>query len=342
MKWMSLLLSLVFLKACGGSDASPKITLKPNANTYVAGDTLKVQLKHKKSLSLAKVQYFLDDTPITLPYVFTADKLGDHQLSATALIEGSKVKAKERSVRLLKSSPPELWTYTIVNESPHDAEAYTQGLEFDGEDLYESSGLKGKSSLRKVDYKSGEPTVNKPLDKSYFGEGLTLLNDKIYQLTWQENTAFVYDKNSMELETSFSYGQSKEGWGLCNDGEYLYKSDGSAKIWRLDPATGKELDYIEATTHKTILTKINELEWVDGKIYANTYQFQKEVGVVIDPKTGAIERVIDFSGLKEKVDQIPSLNVLNGIAYHPQRETFFVTGKNWSKIFEVTLHLHKK
>lgn len=342
MKWMSLLLSLVFLKACGDSDAKPKITLKPNANTYVAGDTLKVQLKHKKSLELTQVQYFLDDSPIALPYVFTAEKLGDHSLSATALMEGREVKAKERSVRLLKSSPPELWTYTIVNEYPHDPEAYTQGLEFDGEDLYESTGLKGKSSLRKVDYKSGEPTVNKPLDKSYFGEGLTLLNDKIYQLTWQENTAFVYDKNSMELETSFSYDQSKEGWGLCNDGEYLYKSDGSAKIWRLDPATGKELDYIEATTHKTILTKINELEWVNGKIYANTYQFQKEVGVVINPKTGAIERVIDFSGLKEKVDQIPSLNVLNGIAYHPRRKTFFVTGKNWSKIFEVTLHPRKK
>lgn len=342
MKWMSLLLSLVFLKACGDRNATPKITLKPNANTYVAGDTLKVQLKHKKSLVLEQVQYFLDDSLIALPYAFTTEKLGDHRLSATALMEGREVKAKERSLRLLKSSPPELWTYTIVNEFPHDTEAYTQGLEFDGEDLYESTGLKGKSSLRKVDYKNGEPTLIKPLDKSYFGEGITLLNDKIYQLTWQENTAFIYDKKSMVLETSFRYDKSNEGWGLCNDGEYLYKSDGSAKIWRLDPASGKELDYIEATTHKTILTKINELEWVNGKIYANTYQFQKDVVVVINPKTGAIEQVIDFSGLKEKVDQIPSLNVLNGIAYHPKRETFFVTGKNWSKIFEVTLHPRKK
>jgi glutamine cyclotransferase len=258
-------------------------------------------------------------------------------LTASAQLEGKEVKAKERSVRLLKSSPPDLWTYTIINEYPHDSNAYTQGLEFDGEDLYESTGLKGKSSLRKVDYKSGTPSVNKPLDKSYFGEGLTLLNDKIYQLTWQENTAFVYDKSTMKLESSFSYDQSKEGWGLCNDGEFLYKSDGTTKIWRLDPATGKELDYIEVTSHNRIVKNINELEWVNGKIYANTYQFQKEVGLIIDPNTGAIEGVIDFSGLKEKVDQIPSLNVLNGVAYHPQRETFFVTGKNWSKIFEVTL-----
>ena len=333
---MSLLLSLVFLKACS-DEATPKITLKPNANTYVAGDTLTVNLRHKKSLTLTQVEYFLDDAPITLPYVFTAEKLGDHQLSATALIAGKEVKLKERSVRLLKSSPPELWSYTIINEYPHDSDAYTQGLEFDGEDLYESTGLKGKSSLRKIDYTTGKLLENIPLDQSYFGEGLTLLNNKIFQLTWQENTAFVYDKSTMKLESSFSYDQSKEGWGLCNDGEFLYKSDGSAKIWRLDPSNGKELDYIEATTHKTILTKINELEWVDGKIYANTYQFQKEVGLIIDPNTGAIEGVIDFSGLKEKVDQIPSLNVLNGIAYHPQRKTFFVTGKNWSKIFEVTL-----
>jgi len=336
MKWMSLLLSLVFLKACG-DEATPKITLKPNANTYVAGDTLTVDLRHKKSLALTQVQYFLDDAPITLPYVFTEEKLGDHLLTASAQLEGKEVKAKERSVRLLKSSPPELWTYTLLNEYPHDQEAYTQGLEFDGEILYESTGLNGKSSLRKVNYTSGEIIQSIPLDATYFGEGLTLLNDKVYQLTWQENTGFIYDKESLNMKTSFSYDQSKEGWGLCNDGEFLYKSDGTAKIWKLDPDTGKELGYIEATTNKTILKNINELEWVDGKIYANTYQSQKEVVVIIDPSTGAIEAVVDFSGLKEKVAQIPSLNVLNGIAYHPQRKTFFITGKNWNKLFEVTL-----
>ena len=336
MKWMSLLLSLIALKACSGDAAAPKITLKPNSNTFVAGDTLRVKLKHKKELVWDKLEYFLDDTPIALPYVFGKEKLGDHRLRAVATVNGQAIEG-QRSIRLLNAQAPALWTYTILNEYPHDTEAYTQGLEFDGETLYESTGLKGKSSLRKVNYKTGELLENIPLDAAYFGEGLTLLKDKIYQLTWQENTAFVYDKASLKMETSFSYDQSKEGWGLCNDGTYLYKSDGSAKIWRLDPESGKELDYIEATTNKTILSKINELEWVNGKIYANTYQFQKEVAVVIDPKSGAIERVIDFSGLKDKVKQIPSLNVLNGIAYHPQRQSFFVTGKNWSKIFEVTL-----
>ena len=341
MKWMSLLLSLLLLNTCGSEEAAPKITLKPNSNTYVMGDTLSVALKHKAKITIDSTHYYLDDTPIRLPHIIKNNKLGDHRLSATHYIQGKTV-SSSRSIRLLKKEAPSLWTYTIINEYPHDTEAYTQGLEFDGEHLLESTGLRGKSSLRKVNYATGELLENKPLDESYFGEGLTLLNDKIYQLTWKENMGFVYDRNSLALLSSFNYDQSKEGWGLCNDGQFLYKSDGTAKIWRLDPTNGKELDFIEATTHKTILTKINELEWVNGKIYANTYQFQKEVAVVIDPTTGAIESVIDFTGLKEKVDQIPSLNVLNGIAYHPQRKTFFVTGKNWSKLFEVTLQPKKK
>ena len=139
------------------------------------------------------------------------------------------------------------------------------------------------------------------------------------------------------MERSFNYDQSKEGWGLCNDGTQLYKSDGTAKIWTLDADSQKELSYIEATTNKTILSKINELEWVEGAIYANTYQAQKDVVVIINPANGAVEGIINFAGLRKKVEQLPNLDVLNGIAYHPGRKTFFVTGKNWSKLFEVTL-----
>jgi glutamine cyclotransferase len=139
------------------------------------------------------------------------------------------------------------------------------------------------------------------------------------------------------MERSFVYSQSKEGWGLCNDGTQLYKSDGSAKIWTLDAQTQKEISYVEATTNKTIVTKINELEWVNGFIYANTYQAQKDVIVIINPENGAVEGIVNFAGLRKKVEQIPNLDVLNGIAYHPGRKTFFVTGKNWSKLFEVTL-----
>ncbi len=336
MKWMSLLFTLLLLKACGSSDNLNKIRFKPNQNTFVSGDTLSVTLKTAKTL-VDSTFYFLNEKPIQIPYVFSDEKLGDIELKAKIYSSG-KLTERTQFIRLLNPSVPELWTYKIVNEFPHDKTAYTQGLEFDGEILFESTGLNGQSSLRKVAYQTGEIIESIPLDRSYFGEGITLLNNTVFQLTWQEGIGFMYDQESLEMKTSFKYEKSIEGWGLCNDGQYLYKSDGTAKIWRLDPSNGKELDYIEATTNKTILSKINELEWVNGKIFANTYQFQKEVAVVIDPKSGAIERVIDFSGLKEKVEQIPSLNVLNGIAYHPKRETFFVTGKNWSKMFEVSLY----
>ena len=136
---------------------------------------------------------------------------------------------------------------------------------------------------------------------------------------------------------SFPYFDSKEGWGLCNDGNKLYKSDGSENIWILNPTDFSEEKRIQVVTNKSTLKKINELEWVSGKIYANTYQFKKDVVVIINSKTGRVEGVVDFSGLKEKVKQHNKLNVLNGIAYHKKRKTFFVTGKNWNKMFEVKI-----
>jgi glutamine cyclotransferase len=148
---------------------------------------------------------------------------------------------------------------------------------------------------------------------------------------------FVYDKESLSMEKSFPFGNSKEGWGLCNDGNNLFKSDGTHRIWTLDPETYEEKGSIQVMTHKAALKNLNELEYVNGKIYANTYQFQKDVVVIIDPKSGAVEGVVDFSGLKAKVKEHPELNVFNGIAYHPERKTFFVTGKNWDKLFEVKI-----
>ncbi|MDC0389919.1 glutaminyl-peptide cyclotransferase, partial [Flavobacteriaceae bacterium] len=203
--------------------------------------------------------------------------------------------------------------------------------------LYESTGQYGFSSLIKIDYKKGEVLNKLFLDKSYFGEGLTIINDKLYQLTWKQKIGFVYKKDNFELIKSFDYEKSIEGWGLCNDGEFIYKSDGTNKIWTLDIKNLKEISHINVVTNNKIISKINELEWFDGKIYANTYQFNKEVGLIIDPKSGAVEGVIDFSGLKDRVKQHPKLDVQNGIAYHLGRKTFFVTGKNWNKLFEIKI-----
>ena len=315
---------------CGGP-AVPnyKISTGIKGDKAKWGDTLQLKIKNN---SPEKVAYFLNNTPISPNHILTNEPLGTQVVKAV-ITNGENTKETETTLTLLADAPPQLYTYEIVNIFPHDQTAYTQGLEFDGELLYESTGLNGKSSLRTVNYKTGEIIENKPLDNAYFGEGLTLRNDQIIQLTWRAQKGFVYDKATLTMQKSFPVQESKEGWGWCNDGQYRYKSDGSNRIWILDPITYKELKSIQVMTHKSPLKNINELEWVNGKIYANTYQFNKEVSVIIDPLSGAVEGVIDFSGLKEKVTQHPQLNVLNGIAFHKARNTFFVTGKNWSSIF---------
>ena len=236
---------------------------------------------------------------------------------------------------------PTVYSYEIINTFPHDINAYTQGLEFYNDTLYESTGLKGKATMRELNYKTGEIYSIQPLDPVYFGEGLTLINDKLIQLTWREGIGFQYDPITLEIERSFSYDKSKEGWGLCNDGEKIYKSDGTNLLWILDSKTQKEIEYIQVMTNKSSSNKINELEYVNGKIFANTYQFDKDVAVIIDPKNGMVEGVIDFSGLKDRVNQHPKLDVLNGIAYNKKSKTFFITGKNWDKLFEIKIYPKK-
>ena len=178
------------------------------------------------------------------------------------------------------------------------------------------TGQYGLSTLQKYNYKTGRSLNKIFLDKSYFGEGITILNNKVFQLTWKSKIGFIYNLDDFKLINSFNYNISSEGWGLCNDGNILYKSDGTEKIWKLNPESLEEMDYISVVTNNKIINKINELEWHNDKIYANTYQFNKEVGLIIEPTNGQVEGVIDFTGLKEKVKNHPKLDVLNGIAYN--------------------------
>ena len=154
-------------------------------------------------------------------------------------------------------------------------------------------------------------------------------------LTWQARTGFMFDRQTLRRLGSFRYGESQEGWGLANDGKRIFKSDGTQRIWILDPATLREDGYIETVTDKSVFNKANELEYLDGKLYANVWQ--KESMMIIDAASGAIEGVVNFGGLKERVGQHRDLDVFNGVAYHPGRNTFFVTGKNWDTLFEVRI-----
>jgi len=333
--FISLLAVFLFLSCGSTKDPIIKIKTGQKANKAKAGSQL--QLSVNSSLENFKVKFFLNDQPISSNHQFSdTDPLGEYKIKAV-LTQEDKSFERTTIFTLLASKAPKLFTYEVINTYPHDITAYTQGLEFDGDLLYESTGLNGKSSLRKVDYRNGEILKNKPLDKSFFGEGLTILENRIIQLTWKSQKGFVYDKTSLNIEKSFPYQESKEGWGLCNDGNKLYKSDGSERIWQINSNNFIEENSIQVMTNKLAIKNLNELEWVDGKIFANTYQFQKDVVVIINPENGAVEGVVDFSGLKEKTNQHPQLNVFNGIAYHKKRKTFFVTGKNWDKLFEVKI-----
>ena len=336
MKIWIFLLSLLFLKCNSDIKKDFKISFSEKSKKFTPNDTLKLKLVNKKNHNIDSVVYYLNGKRIGTNHSLENIPLGIFDLTISVYVSEQKLDYREKII-IVSPSMPKLYTYTIINEFPHDKTAYTQGLEFYRDTLFESTGIRGKSSLRKVNFKTGEVIKKISLDQVYFGEGITILNKKLYQLTWQGEMGFQYNPDRLEIERSFAYQESKEGWGLCNDGKNLYKSDGSHQIWILDSETQKEMRKIQVMTDKHAIKKINELEWVNGKIYANTYQYKKEVGIIIDPQTGMVEGVIDFSGLKSKVEQVSNLDVLNGIAYHPKRKTFFVTGKNWSKLFEVKI-----
>lgn len=331
---------LVLLISCNDTTGKSDffdIQIEGNKSEFHQNESIKVTVQNKKEKTIRKITYSIDGNELTddgSGLLLNVPKLGDKSLIARIEYEDQSTEVTKK-IKILSANAPEIYTYEVINEYPHDINAYTQGLEFYKDTLYESTGQNGKSSLRKIDFETGAVLKQIDLENTFFGEGITILNDKIYHLTWQSGIGFVYDLNSFEKIDTFTYGNSKEGWGLCNDGKRLYKSDGTEKIWLLDPETLKEEDHIETVTDKSIFNKANELEYVDGKIYANVYQ--KESMMIIDATSGAIEGVINFGGLKDKVTKHESLDVLNGVAYHPNRKTFFVTGKNWDKLFEVRI-----
>lgn len=306
---------------------------------YQPQESVSLSLVNAKNKAIDSVAYYINDVKAgtakgnaKLDVSLSGRKFGYQNIKAVAYYEGDSAETTAR-IELVSNIQPELLQYEIVNTYPHDMQAYTQGLEFYRDTLIEGTGQYRESSLRKVNYKTGEVYKKVMLGEKFFGEGITVLNNKVYQLTWRENTGYVYDADTFEKIKEFPYFKNVEGWGLTNDGKYLYQSDGTEKIWILDPETFKEVDYLNVYTANSKIKAVNELEWIDGKIYGNIYQ--KDALAVINPKTGAVEAVLNLSELKSKVTPHPELDVLNGIAYNPKTKTIFVTGKNWDKMFEI-------
>jgi len=338
MKYTVVFLFPILIFNCQSSnDKDFKIKISSSDKIISNGDTIKINIESKSGQIIDSVAYYLNEKEVDNETTIKDLKLGEN--SAKVKIYSNGVEHSiVRSFDVYSNKKPDIMTYEIIKEYNHDQKAYTQGLEFYKNSLYESTGLNGKSSLRKVDLNNGEILKVLNLNYEYFAEGLTILNDKIYQLTWKNRIGFIYDLDFNKIG-SFNYNKSIEGWGLTNDGEYIYKSDGTSKIWRLNPDTLEEIDFIDVMTDKSRIRNINELEYIDGKIYANTYQQNRDVIIVVNPKNGAVESVIDFSGIRNRVLNTPETDVMNGIAEINGR--LFVTGKNWDKLFEVKVYNRK-
>lgn len=301
---------------------------------------LTFNLKEENNQAVDSINYFLDGKKINQISNFdiSNERLGKHTIVADVYYN-SQSKKIIKTITFLADKTPHVYDYKVINTFPHDSKAYTQGLEFHNGFLYESTGHYGKSSLRKVELKTGKVVQKIDLPSQYFAEGMTILNDKIYQLTWREKIGFVYNLSDFKQLNTFNYKKSKEGWGLTNDSKNLIKTDGTEKVWFLNPENQEEISFIEAYTDQQSVKDLNELEFIEGKIFANVYQ--KNIILILNPINGAIEGIADLNELEKEVRKTQNLiehdEVLNGIAYDKINKRIFVTGKNWGKLFEIQL-----
>ena len=310
----------------------------------ILNDKVEISLNEENNFPIEEVTFFVNGNEILSEkksFILDTKEYGTGKLIISAMVAYGDQKSKRvnNSVEVFSNTPFISYGYKIINTYPHDGNAYTQGLEYHKGFLYETTGQNGQSSLRKVDLKTGKVLKKIELEKKYFGEGMTIVNNKIYFLTWKANKGFVYNLNTFELESEFSYNRSKEGWGLTHSETELIKSDGTSKIWFLDPSSQKEKRYIQAYTNKQSISQLNELEFIDGKIYANYWQ--KPLIAIINPNNGIVEGIANLSGLVKEIEKTQTLikdnDVLNGIAYDKETNRLFVTGKNWKKLYEIEL-----
>jgi glutamine cyclotransferase len=228
-------------------------------------------------------------------------------------------------------APTPVCTYRVVAEYPHDALAFTQGLVYRDGELYEGTGLRGESTLRRVDLTTGAVEQRIALDAQFFGEGVAVLGGDIFQLTWQEQTGFVYDLATFELKRTWSYGG--EGWGLTDDGRQLIMSNGTASLYFWDPATLTVTNFLTVTDAAGPVVRLNELEYIRGYVYANIWQTDRIAK--INPVTGVVEAYLDLSGLLPADLRTPNTDVLNGIAYDGANDRLLVTGKRWPRLYDI-------
>lgn len=353
-----VLISLVIFSACNLSDenehdsdnndiATPKNTVKiqlslNSANEKVTiGDTVKFNVQIIGEINTVdsfvvmlsgKKVAGADSLPVLVSVPSISSKVG-RQRALVKVFSGAKIYSGSYPLELFSDIEPTVKTYKVKKVYKHDDKAYTQGLLIHDGEMYEGTGGKGASSLRKIDLETGKILESIALARNYFGEGITIYEDKIIQLTWQNRIAFVYDIKTFKKVSEFRYPY--EGWGITTIGDKLYISDGTSNIYILDAKTFSEIDRLQVYDSRGPVTNINELEYIDGKIYANLYTSNQIA--VIDIETGKLISIIDLTGLLPVKDHDFNTDVLNGIAYNNEQKRLFVTGKNWPKLFEIEL-----
>jgi len=269
-------------------------------------------------------------------YVLSTSSLGVGAVSIVLIAKDMKGKEiqDERVIQILSDIIPQQWSVKINAEYPHLDSSFTQGLAFSGNDFFESTGdpnKTGSTLVGEIDLQTGKIKRRTTLDASYFGEGLTIMDKQVFQITWTNQTCFVYNQADFSKVKSYSY--TGEGWGICNDGKSLIMSDGSERLTFRDPKTFEVQKTIEVYTNEGAITKLNELEFIDGYIYANIWT--KNLIAVIDPQKGKVIAIIDATELATKGKG--NGEVLNGIAYNSISKKTYMTGKFWPKLFEVEI-----
>ncbi len=351
---LTIVIFLLVLHGCGPGNGVPDNRKTPPSqplSTRLAepsepvslpvGSEISVRLQVPDTVRVDSIQLFMGGTKQKTLTGETQAALSSSEMApgrtgirARVFIAGGRTENHSQPVTLLSDVKPVEYGYTVVREYPHDPEAYTQGIQYAKGWLYEGTGNYGRSSLRRVELETGQVRQVRDLDESFFGEGITVFDDQIYQITYRSQVGFVYDRESFE-EIRRVYYQNREGWGLTNNGEELIMSDGTNVIYFLDPEMFTINRQIEVYHDRGPAESLNELEYIRGKIWANRY-YTDEI-VIIDPATGKVEGRVDLKGILPSSSRTPTTDVLNGIAWDPAGDRIFVTGKYWPKLFEIRL-----
>ncbi|MEO9964396.1 MAG: glutaminyl-peptide cyclotransferase [Reichenbachiella sp.] len=339
----NLLLFSCDSKQSGGNTKSPrvksvcKVTSPKNGSIFTIGDTINFEIS--KNATDIEIDSILVSpnvgkyTDTSFEWQTAAENPGKKNLLVSIFLSNGNVEKKRHQITLLSALEPTQYTYRTVNTFVHDPDAFTEGLIYKSGQLYESTGEKGFSTLRRVDLRSGKVQKSIDLTSQYFGEGIAIVDDKIFMLSWKERTGFIFDKQTLEAKGQFSY--ATEGWGLTAHGDTLIMSNGTHVLQFLDASGFNVIRQLEVYDKNGPVDALNELEFINGDIFA--VRWQTENIYIIDASTGKVKGIVDLSGIFDYSLYNRRIDVLNGIAYNSKTETYYVTGKWWPKLFEIEL-----